>query len=350
MLLEYLWPKSSSSPTTPSITDWPVETILLVLAVGATLAAVIFIFGYLVLTSPAVRDRLGGLRRALGRVFRRRKGGDEPAGSDPSQEDEDISSSNLDGVKRHFKKVESRLDWCETQIKMLSRNGGGDDRGAGGAKLNESDVRRLVYNLIRENPQEIKRLLGMSGGGGRPQHEPEVTGREAHAARQSQAHAGGDDRRGATASHHGHSGGVTPARAYLELCRLYNAGLNDQIARSEFKSKYAPITISVVNAVERRRDETLPPEFQTASEGNFLAVRLDSAGQYAVFPRFNLILAAVSYGSGAIGEVFKCPGFDQHSKYQNIKVEAPAIFVARGGDSWQKETDGILTLGEPQKD
>jgi len=137
--------------------------------------------------------------------------------------------------------------------------------------------------------------------------------------------------------------------AWFGICELYNNALSNQDDRSQLRASYEPIVISVINAVERRRNEKLPPVFQTATAGNFLAIRLPLSDEFAVFPKFSLIVQESSFGPGAVGEVFDCAGFDPRLNYPNIRVRRPAIFESGNENDWKLRTPGALDLGQGQE-
>lgn len=137
--------------------------------------------------------------------------------------------------------------------------------------------------------------------------------------------------------------------SFSESCNRYNEALGNQDVRSEFRARYDPLVISVINAVDRRRDEKLAPVFKTASDGNFLAIRPPAGEAYAVFPKFGLILQESSFGPGAIGEVFQCADFNPRFSYPDIRVMRPAVFAPKGDDEWDLADQGVLDLGPGQE-
>ena len=135
--------------------------------------------------------------------------------------------------------------------------------------------------------------------------------------------------------------------AYSDITDLYNASRRDQASRARFREKYKPFFINVTNDVNRRRNQSLLPDFRKESDGSYLAVARDSA-EAIVFPNFTLVIVDAVYGPGALGEVFDCPNFDGRFSYPDIRVAQPAIFRLQGGDSWQPITKGVLELGQAQ--
>lgn len=135
--------------------------------------------------------------------------------------------------------------------------------------------------------------------------------------------------------------------AYSDMTELYNASRRDQASRARFREKYKPFFINVTNDVNRRRNQSVPPEFRKETDGGYLAVSRDSA-EAIVFPNFTLVIVDAVYGPGALGEVFDCPNFDGRFSYPDIRVLQPAVFKLQGGDSWQPITKGVLELGQAQ--
>jgi hypothetical protein len=62
-------------------------------------------------------------------------------------------------------------------------------------------------------------------------------------------------------------------------------------------------------------------------------------------PRFGLIIEAVNYSAGAVGEVFgRSRGHDPQLHYSRYRIESPARF-ARAGGRWVLIEPGRLHLG-----
>ncbi|MEN3332422.1 MAG: hypothetical protein V7641_1787 [Blastocatellia bacterium] len=133
-----------------------------------------------------------------------------------------------------------------------------------------------------------------------------------------------------------------------ELIHSYNRGVVDTNDRDTFQTRYKPIRVKTANAMKRREDPNLPPEFHTHHAGDYYAVEFEEGGQkrYAVLPRFGLTFDAVSFGPGAIGEVFDCDGYDSGLKYHQAKVIQPAIFEPEGDQGWRLVAEGELDLGQ----
>jgi hypothetical protein len=129
------------------------------------------------------------------------------------------------------------------------------------------------------------------------------------------------------------------------MVHLYNRAVNDTFAREQFRDHYCPIRIGTVNAVERRQNPTIKAEIRETTDGDFFALAIPGSNEFAVFPRFGLTIEAVSYGAGAIGEVFdKTQGHDPKLFYSHYRVKRPAIFRLEGGH-WCLWEPGELELG-----
>ncbi len=64
-----------------------------------------------------------------------------------------------------------------------------------------------------------------------------------------------------------------------------------------------------------------------------------------MFPRLGLTIEAVSYGAGAIGEVFeRTQGHEPRLFYSRYRVKHPAVF-SLNGDRWELKEPGELELG-----
>lgn len=141
--------------------------------------------------------------------------------------------------------------------------------------------------------------------------------------------------------------GVPLPAAFEKLRCLYNDGVDDPSRRQEFREVYDPIRIRTSNAMERRRNVTLPAEFRTASEGDFYAVRIEGLGdsQRLVVPRFDLTFEESSVGPGAMGDVFNFSSYDQQARYSHVKLVRAAIFRPDGDRGWALVQKGQLELG-----
>jgi hypothetical protein len=136
----------------------------------------------------------------------------------------------------------------------------------------------------------------------------------------------------------------SPVKAF---CRLYNDAVDDPSLRAEFRDRYRPQRIGTVNAMQRRRNPSLSPEFQTSNDGDYFAVAelVPAQRGFAVVPRFDLTFQDTNYGPGAMGIVFDCPNYDEGLSYRSVKVVQPAIFEPDAGTGWKVARKGILSLG-----
>lgn len=138
----------------------------------------------------------------------------------------------------------------------------------------------------------------------------------------------------------------TSHRISKKLCQHYNNGLEGSQLRNEFIQNYSPIRIGVTNVMQRRRDPSIKPAFQTANDGNYYAIAIDGKNCYLVFPRFDLTLQESSYGLGAMGQVFDCPMYSPQLRYRNMKVVKPAhLECDPASQRWRIKEKGTLYLG-----
>jgi hypothetical protein len=137
-------------------------------------------------------------------------------------------------------------------------------------------------------------------------------------------------------------------RVPAELIHSYNRGVMDASGRDDFQARFQPIRIMTANAMQRRKDPHLEAEFQTGNAGNYYAVEFEEGGQkrYAVLPRFGLTFDAVSFGPGAIGDVFDCDEYNPRLEYHRVQVFQPAIFEPDGDQGWRLVEKGRLDLGQ----
>jgi hypothetical protein len=130
-----------------------------------------------------------------------------------------------------------------------------------------------------------------------------------------------------------------------EIIDLYNQAVIENTMREEFRETYRPFRIGTVNAEERTKNPTIDSDFRETTDGDFFAIPIARKDGYAVFPRLGLTIEAVSYGAGAVGEVFKdTPNYNPKLFYSHYRVKEPAIF-RREGDRWKLESPGELILG-----
>jgi hypothetical protein len=145
-----------------------------------------------------------------------------------------------------------------------------------------------------------------------------------------------------------------PGGDAVKTClRIYNSTLTDPDQERHFRREYTPERIDVPNAMERRQDRYLEPKFKSDDRGDFIvvAIKENDSNTYAVFPYFGLTIKRSNYDAGAVGTVFKCPGFNQLYKYKIIVVKKPAIFTPEGYGNWSLVTPGELEIytGDEEK-
>lgn len=134
------------------------------------------------------------------------------------------------------------------------------------------------------------------------------------------------------------------AEAILEL---YNRAVLQISVREEFRETYQPVRIGTVNAEERTRNPTIQSEFRQTTDGDFFALPIQGTDKYSVLPRLGLTIEAVSYGAGAVGQVFsKTPNYDPKLFYSRYAVRIPARF-RKVGERWDLIDPGELDLGHP---
>lgn len=127
---------------------------------------------------------------------------------------------------------------------------------------------------------------------------------------------------------------------------LYNTTIADEQRQSEFNKRFKPIRVDVINALDRRRDPKLNPQFQSSNSGDLLVVEINGARptSFVVFPRFELTIYESNYRAGAFGEVFHCPIFNPKQRYSVHSVQSPAFFSMGQSGSWTLERKGELEL------
>jgi hypothetical protein len=128
-----------------------------------------------------------------------------------------------------------------------------------------------------------------------------------------------------------------------DMVQLYNLAVSDSVARERFRERFCPIRIGTVNAVERRQNPTIKAEIRETTDGDFFALPVGT-NEFAVFPRLGLTIEAVSFGAGAIGEVYKTKDHDPKQFYSRYHVKKPAIFQQEG-ELWVLRKPGVLELG-----
>lgn len=131
----------------------------------------------------------------------------------------------------------------------------------------------------------------------------------------------------------------------------YNAAKNDPLLKESFQSRST--RMGIANAVERRRDPFLKPDWKTASDGNLLAV--PQGRDFEVYPKFGLTIENVGVHAGGMADIYDFPDFpstkhritgqvipegDVFLQPEQYEVSKPAIF-SKEGDSWK-----LLQKGE----
>ncbi|MFL6335838.1 MAG: hypothetical protein ACJ754_21215 [Pyrinomonadaceae bacterium] len=128
--------------------------------------------------------------------------------------------------------------------------------------------------------------------------------------------------------------------------KLYNAAVDDDERRSDFRRQFNFVQVGTRNFIERRQKINLEPEFREANDGEYYVAQLDDGrnNYYAVVPKFDLTFQESSYGPGAMGLVFNCPSYNSRLRYRSVKVIRPARFEKRGSQ-WFLAEQGELDLG-----
>jgi len=129
-----------------------------------------------------------------------------------------------------------------------------------------------------------------------------------------------------------------------ELLSLYAHAQNDQSERSSFNKRLTPERIGVSNNLERQKDPRIQPIFKTDQNGDYQAIKIvDTSEEYAVFPKFGLTITREVFNSGALSELYECPGMDTDSAYSRVTIEQPA-FMRKSGDTWRVSRKGTLSV------
>jgi hypothetical protein len=129
------------------------------------------------------------------------------------------------------------------------------------------------------------------------------------------------------------------------LIDLYNRAVENRNVRGEFQERFHPLRVGTINASDRRRDPSLPPEYREASDGNFLAIEDSRRMSYLVVPRFDLTIKETNYGAGAIGTIFNCSSWDPLLSFSRVTLQRPAVFE-KSGETWLLKKPGMLDLGQ----
>jgi hypothetical protein len=142
-------------------------------------------------------------------------------------------------------------------------------------------------------------------------------------------------------------GGPSQKQSDEDFIQLYNRAVIQSSVREEFREKYQPVRIGTVNAEERTRNPTIASEFRETTDGDFFALPIRGTDKCSVLPRLGLTIEAVSYGAGAVGEVFgKTSDYDPKLFYSRYAVCTPATF-RKLGERWDLIEAGKLDLGQP---
>lgn len=139
-----------------------------------------------------------------------------------------------------------------------------------------------------------------------------------------------------------------PMQSYtVRACvEIYNTAINNPAEEGHFMKKYNPMLIDVPNAMQRLRNSDLEPIFVSADKGDFFLIELSDEGStsFAVFPRLGLTISRSNYESGAISQVFKCPGFNPQFIFKITAVVKPAYFLRGRSNRWDIMTQGKLSI------
>lgn len=129
-----------------------------------------------------------------------------------------------------------------------------------------------------------------------------------------------------------------------EIVEIYNRAVNDPFERERLRERYTAVRVGTVNAVERRQNPTIEPEYREASDGDFFAYPI-GRDVYLVVPSLGLTIEAVGYTAGAVGKVFgRTQGYDPQRFYSSYRVLQPA-YLRCEGDRWKLISPGELELG-----
>lgn len=134
----------------------------------------------------------------------------------------------------------------------------------------------------------------------------------------------------------------------VELVDAYNRALYNNDERHRFRETYQIERIGVQNAMERRRDANLEPVFQNASDGDYFAI-VSMKGKdncYPIVPRFDLIVQDSNYKAGALGEIYRCIGFETNKQYRKFRLVQPAYFSRIDDKTWKLEKRGEIHLNK----
>ena len=140
--------------------------------------------------------------------------------------------------------------------------------------------------------------------------------------------------------------------AIVELCKRYNAGIQDEKKQNDFLQHYhSPYKIYVENSMDRRVKQQTKPIFKTHhAAGDFLGCYVEEGKLYAVVPAYRLKIVHAILHYGAFVDVFECHEHefdDSDSCYEVVKIIKPAIFQPDDAkETWTLQSKGILELKE----
>jgi hypothetical protein len=130
--------------------------------------------------------------------------------------------------------------------------------------------------------------------------------------------------------------------AYNELRQAEKNGAW-RTKRNELQEKYAVKSFSCVNYDERMADQSIPPDYKTESQGNFLAVAAyPEKGVYYAVPSLTLQYSDQIHWTGGMKEAFDS-NYQDKTQYSNLKVTKSALFML-SGDKWTIVQKGKLEL------
>ncbi len=128
----------------------------------------------------------------------------------------------------------------------------------------------------------------------------------------------------------------SPQEKIEETIELFNNG--------ETLNPVGSIRIAVINSTERKSDISIPPVFETATDGEYIAMPTENSNEYAIFPRHRDDLSAETpFGEtllvvGDMARVFGLPKTNQ----QPPNLVKPAIF-RENNESWQMISPGKVS-------
>ena len=129
------------------------------------------------------------------------------------------------------------------------------------------------------------------------------------------------------------------------LRNAYNQAVGNKSKQSEFRKEFPILTMGVANTVERLRSGSIPPIFETMSNGDFFAIEIGQGDGFWVVPRFGVSFDQARFGPGAMEVVFNCQRTDSVQAYTSFELRRPAIFRSNSGKSkWEFMEKGDLVL------